>query len=198
MKELNHEQVAEAFDEIAAIFTRLSGTFRLSGAAGGDAPSNGKARGKPAARTVVGPTEPSDEHDEDSIREALKQLAVAKGKDTMVAALASVGAAKLGDVDESQYGELMTNITAAMEAAEEEPAPAKKTAAKKTAAKAKAVTLEQVTEAAKALIDADKPAYLKLVKKTGKPSEMDEDGYAAALAAFQAAMPAEEGEDDLL
>jgi hypothetical protein len=58
-------------------------------------------------------------------------------------------------------------------------------------------TLDDVTEAAKALIDADKPAYLKITKKLGKPSEMDESVYAQAIAAYQEAMP-EAGDDDLL
>jgi len=56
-----------------------------------------------------------------------------------------------------------------------------------------------VQAAAGALIEADKPAYLKLAKKLGKPSEMDASNYAAALAAYEAAMPAEEeAEEDLL
>ena len=49
-----------------------------------------------------------------------------------------------------------------------------------------------MTEAAKALIEADKPAYVKLTKKLGKPSEMDESDYAAAIEAYTEAMPADD------
>jgi hypothetical protein len=110
----------------------------------------------------------------------------------MVEALESVGAGKLADVDESQYQEL---IDAAQAMIDEEESPAKKPAAKKSAKKA-GPSLDEVNEAAKALITADKPAYLKITKKLGKPSEMEEGDYAAAIESYTEAMPAEE--DDLL
>ncbi|UOF78595.1 hypothetical protein [Bacteriophage sp.] len=201
--ELNHEQVAETLDEIAGLFLKLSGSFRprSGGAKGGSAdgaaakPVRGAKPSKPAAKK----TEEADEDlSIDTVREKLKELVEAKGKDKMVEALESVGAGKLADVDESQYQELLDKAQELIDE-EDEPAPTKKPAAKKTA-KVKAVTLDELTEAAKALIEADKSAFVKLSKKFGKPSECDEDQYADYLKAIQAAMPddAEEGEDDLL
>lgn len=205
--ELNHEQVAETLDEIAGLFLKLSGSFRPSGKGSKGASVDGEAA-KPVrgAKSTAKPAAKKEEAEQDedlsidTVREKLKELVEAKGKDKMVEALESVGAGKLADVDESQYQELMDK---AQELIDEEDEPeeksAKKPAAKKTA-KAKAVTLDDLTEAAKALIEADKPAFVKLSKKFGKPSECDEDQYADYLKAIQAAMPeeAEEGDDDLL
>lgn len=198
MSELNLKKLAEQFDELAATLTAISGTFRASGG-GGKAASND---GPPAKRAAAGKgkaakmEEGSDEElTIDTVREKLKELVEAKGKDKMVEALESVGAGKLADVDESQYQELVDK-TQEMIDEEDEPAP-KKAPAKKTATKArKGPTLDEVNEAAKALIEADKPTYLKLVKKLGKPSEMDESDYAAAIEAYTEAMPAED--EDLL
>lgn len=199
MSELNVKKLAEQFDELAQTLMAISGTFRNAGGAGKTASDDGKVAGKPAARK--GKAAAVEAEDDgltiDAVREKLKELVEAKGKDKMVEALESVGAAKLADVDESQYQELVDAAQGMID--EEDEAPAKKPAAKKTAGKAKkGPTLDEVNEAAKALIAADKPAYLKLTKKLGKPSEMEESDYAAAIEAYTEAMPAEEGEDDLL
>lgn len=192
--ELNNAQVAETLDEIAALFSKLSGTFRAAGD-GGDGEGNERpaaGRGKPAAKST-GKTKPAAKEEaateltEDDVREALKELVAEKGKDTMIKALESVGASKLAEVDESQYQELMGKVAELK--AEEDPAPTPAKAKGKPAKAKKGPTLEELTEAAKALIDADKPAYLKIVKKFGKPSEVDADQYAPMLEAIQAAMP---------
>lgn len=189
---LNHKQVADTLDEIAELFTKLSGTFRSGGSSSGsdevDATSRVKIPAKPARPTSKSKPAEAVEITEDDVREKLKELAGSKGKDAMVAALESVGAAKLGEVDESQYGELIAKADELL--ADDGDAPAaKKAGPKKPAAKKAGPTVEQVVEAAKALIDADKPAYIKLTKKLGKPTEMDESGYADAIAAYEAAMP---------
>lgn len=193
-KTLNLSVIAAALATIATEFTRLEGCFRTAAGGGEGTSSDAPAGGKKRAAVVEPPADEAGEHSEDDVREALKGLAGSKGKDVMLEALAAVGAGKLGDVDESQYGELMEKITELSEA-EEKPAPVKGKATKpaaKTAKAKKGPTLEEVTEAAQALIKADKPAYLKITKKLGKPSEMEEDGYAAALEAYTEAMP----EDD--
>lgn len=209
-KELNYATVADTLDEISVLFSKLSGSFRVGAAPEVGSVGNGKAAkpvrdAKPAAgKSKPAPKEEAEEGEElsiDTVREKLKELVEAKGKEKMVEALESVGAGKLADVDESQYQELM-NAAQAMIDEEDEPEekPAKKPAAKK-AAKVKAVTLGELTAAAKALIEADKAAFVKLSKKFGKPSECDEDQYADYLKAIQAAMPEEGGEeedDDLL
>lgn len=200
--ELDTNKVADQLDEVAALLIALSGTFRAAGGggatAGGKSTAGGKPAGKPPAKVAAGADEGAAELTEDDVREALKELVAAKGKDVMVSALESVGAAKLGDVDESQYQELMDKIEELKAEEEAEPTkPAKKVAAKKAAKKA-GLTLEDVTAAASALIDADKPAYMKLMKKLGKPSDMDEANYAAAIAAYEAAMPDNDDEEALL
>jgi hypothetical protein len=204
--ELNHEQVAEKLDQISELFMQLAGSFRprggsakggsVDGAAAKSVRASNPAKSKPAAKE-----ESSDEDlSIDTVREKLKELVEAKGKEKMVEALESVGAGKLADVDESQYQELMDKAQELIDEEDEpEEKPVKKPAAKKTA-KAKAVTLDELTAAAKELIEADKAAFVKLSKKFGKPSECDEDQYADYLKAIQAAMPEAEGEgdDDLL
>lgn len=194
---MDAKKVAEQFDIIAEACGALASMFRGSGGGAGSAAADGKAakpvRGKPAPA----PTE--DEVDIDTVREALKELMELRGKEVMVQALESVGAGKLADVDESQYQELLDKVAELKEEPADPPEPTKTTKPSRSRSKAKAgPTLEQVTDAAKALIDADKPAYVKLTKKLGKPSEMDEADYAAAIEAYEAAMPAEEGDDDLL
>ena len=209
-KELNHEQVADVLDEIGALFGKLSGSFRAGGGSAKSGSGDGAAA-KPvrASKPAAGKSKPAPKEEEaegeelsiDTVREKLKELVEAKGKDKMVEALESVGAGKLADVDESQYQELV-DAAQAMIDEEDEPeekpakkAPAKKAPAKKTA-KAKAVTLDELTAAAKELIEADKAAFVKLSRKFGKPSEADEDTYADYLKAIQDAMPEEAGEDD--
>lgn len=205
--ELNHEQVAEKLDQISELFMQLAGSFRPRGgsAKGGSVdgaaekpvraskPAAGKS--KPAAKKAE--AEADEELSIDAVREKLKELVEAKGKDKMVEALESVGAGKLADVDESQYQEL---VDKAQELIDEEDEPEEKPAKKDAPAKkgkAKAVTLDELTAAAKVLIEADKAAFVKLSKKFGKPSECDEDQYADYLKAIQEAMPEEgDGEDD--
>lgn len=205
---LNHKKVAEQLDAISEAFMALAGSFRSGGVVGEDSSGDGeaakpvrgaksapaKAASKPAAKKAQ--AEQDEELSIDTVREKLKELVEAKGKEKMVEALESVGAGKLADVDESQYQELMDAAQAMIDEEDEpEEKPAKKPAAKK-AGKAKAVTLDELTAAAKELIEADKAAFVKLSKKFGKPSECDEDTYADYLKAIQAAMPEEGGEED--
>ena len=205
---INSKKVAEQLDIISEAFMALAGTFRSGGSADqaddGDEQVAKPVRGsksapKPAAKPAAKKAQAEqDELSIDDVRTKLKELVEAKGKEKMVEALESVGAGKLADVDESQYQELVDKAQEFID--EEDEAPAKKAPAKKTAKKA-GPTLDDVNEAAKALIAVDKPAYLKLSKKLGKPSEMEEDDYAAAIAAYEQAMPeeaGEDGDDDLL
>lgn len=204
---INSKKVAEQLDAISEAFMALAGTFRSgSGDSDGEGvdgeatkPVRGaKSASKPATKSPAKKAQAEqDELSIDDVRTKLKELVEAKGKEKMVEALESVGAGKLADVDESQYQELVDKAQEFIDE-EDEPAPAKKAPAKKAAKKA-GPTLDDVNEAAKALIAADKPAYLKLSKKLGKPSEMEEDDYAAAIAAYEQAMPEDaDGEDDLL
>lgn len=203
---MDHKKIAETLDAISELFTQLSGTFRSAGSdtadSGGDGPAAKPVRGaKPAAKSAPKAAAKKAEPEElsiDEVRAKLKELVEAKGKEKMVEALESVGAGKLADVDESQYQELVEKAQEFIDE-EDEPAPKAKSAVKGKAKKA-GPTLDDVNEAAKALIEADKPAYLKLSKKLGKPSEMEEDDYAAAITAYEAAMPeeAEDGDEDLL
>lgn len=204
---INSKKVAEQLDAISEAFMALAGTFRAGSGSDEDSSGDGEAakpvRGtKPAAKSASKPAAKKAQAVEESeltiddVRTKLKELVEAKGKEKMVEALESVGAGKLADVDESQYQELVDKAQEFIDEEEEaDPVPAKKAPAKGKAKKA-GPTLDEVNEAAKALIAADKPAYLKLSKKLGKPSEMDEDDYAAAIAAYEAAMPEEAGEDD--
>jgi len=201
---LNSKKIAEQLDAISEAFMALAGTFR-SGVEGGadtdgDEPAAKPVRGaksapKPTSKPAATKAKAVEESELsiDDVRTKLKELVEAKGKEKMVEALESVGAGKLGDVDESQYQELLDK---AQEFIDEEDEPVSKKAAPKGKKKV-GPTLDDVNEAAKALIAADKPAYLKLAKKLGKPSEMEEDDYAAAIAAYEQAMP-EDGDDDLL
>lgn len=190
---LNHKKVAEQLDAISEAFMALAGSFRSGGSGASSGSVDGETEkpvrtSKPAAgKSKPAAKEASSDMSIDDVRTKLKELVEAKGKEKMVEALESVGAGKLADVDESQYQEL---VDKAQEFIDEEDEPA----AKKTAKKA-GPTLDEVNEAAKALIAADKPAYLKLTKTLGKPSEMDEADYADAITAYTDAMPAE---DDLL
>jgi len=205
---INSKKVAEQLDIISEAFMALAGTFRSGGS---DAESEGvdgeaakpvrgaKSTPKPATKPAAKKAQAEqDELSIDDVRTKLKELVEAKGKEKRVEALESVGAGKLADVDESQYQELVDKAQEFIDE-EDEPAPKAKPAAKGKAKKA-GPTLDDVNEAAKALIAADKPAYLKLSKKLGKPSEMEEDDYATAIAAYEQAMPedADGGDDDLL
>lgn len=207
MNKAQAKTVSQLFATIAEACEALSATFSSAGGSdegdAGDgkvakpvrgpksaAPAKPAAKGKAAAEEV--------DLTEDDVRDALRELVELRGKEVMVQALESVGAGKLADVDESQYQELIDKVNELKEAEPDEaPAPAKGKA-KPAAKKAKGPSLDDVMEAAKALIEADKPAFVKLSKKLGKPSEMDEDDYAAAIAAYEQAMPAADGDDDLL
>jgi hypothetical protein len=200
---MNHKKIAELFSTIAEACEALSATFSSGGSGDEHSAPDGKTakpvRGSRTAAPAKGkPKAEESELTEDDVRDALRELVELRGKEVMVSALASVGAGKLADVDESQYQELVDKVNELKESEPEEaPAPAKGKG-KPAAKKAKGPTLEDVMEAAKALIEADKPAFVKLSKKLGKPSEMEEDDYAAAIAAYEAAMPAADEEDDLL
>lgn len=196
MTGLNHKAVAEAFDTIGEGMAALAALFRNGSGSAGSASADGKAAKPVRGRKASTPAE--EEIDIDTVREALTELVELRGKEVMVSALESVGAGKLADVDESQYQELMDKVAELKEEPADAPAPSKVTKPTRTRGKKPAgPTLDEVTEAAKALIEADKPAYVKLTKKLGKPSEMEEADYAEAIAAYEAAMP-EEGDDDLL
>jgi len=187
---------SEAADELAAAFSSAGG------ADGGGDDDEGTGKPKSSAtrsKTKVAKGKPaeSDGPDEDTVREKMKELVEAKGKDALLEAFAAVGAGKLADVDESQYQELIDKAQELIDAEEEEEEkPAKKTAAK---GKTKAVTQKQVLAAAKALLEADAAIYKKVCKKLGvaKASEVEEDDFGTALAAFEAAMPEEEEEAEL-
>lgn len=206
---INSKKVAEQLDIISEAFMALAGTFRSGSSSDEDGAGDGevakpvrgaKSTAKPAASKPAATKAKAVEESDltiDEVRAKLKELVEAKGKEKMVEALESVGAGKLGDVDESQYQELLDKAQEFID--EEDEAPAKKPAPKGKTKKA-GPTLDEVNEAAKALIAADKPAYLKLAKKLGKPSEMEEDDYATAIAAYEQAMPegSDDGDDDLL
>lgn len=193
---IDSKKIALQLDIISGAFMVLAATFRSGGGeaedSSGDGPAEKPVRGtKPAAKKKEEVEE--QELTIDDVRTKLKELVESKGKDKMVEALESVGAGKLADVDESQYLEL---VGKAQEFIDEEYEPVAEKKASKSRAKKAGPTLDDVNEAAKALIAADKPAFLKITKKLGKPSEMDEDGYAAAIAAYEQAMPEEDGDDD--
>lgn len=183
--------VAAACATISEAFTAIEGTFRSASKGGAGDGGDAKPSGKPSKSK---PTE----FDLDTVKEALKDLAEAKGKDKVADALAEVGAGRLSEVDESSYGELMEKITELMEAEDEpEPAAKPKRTRKKAAAEPE-IDMDTVTEKFKALLKADKPGAVKLLKKLGiaKFGELDEDDIAKADKLLDAAMP--EAEDDLV
>lgn len=205
MNKAQSKTVSQLFATIAEACEALSATFSSVGSDDEGSAGDGKAakpvRGSkpaPAATKPAAKGKADTDLTEDDVRDALRELVELRGKEVMVQALESVGAGKLADVDESQYQELIDKVNELKESEPDEaPAPAKGKAKPAAKGKAKGPTLDDVTEAAKALIEADKPAFVKLSKKLGKPSEMEEDDYAAAIAAYEAAMPTD-GDDDLL
>jgi hypothetical protein len=208
MNKAQAKTVSQLFATIAEACEALSATFSSVGGDSADSAGYGKAakpvRGAKPAPTAA-PAQSKAKKDEavelttDDVRDALRELVELRGKEVMVQALESVGAGKLVDVDESQYQELLDKINELKESEPDEAPEPVKGKGKPAAKKAKGPSLDDVTEAAKALIEADKPAYVKLTKKLGKPSEMEEDGYAAAIAAYEEAMPAaDDADDDLL
>lgn len=199
MDEKTTKQLAEAFDEMSELATKIAGIFRGAAGGGKGASVDGKAGGKPAATKRAASKvekEDDDELTEDSCREALAALAESHGKEVMLSALRHVGAAKLADVDESQYSDLMEKVQELAASAADEP-PAKATKATKKTTK-KAVTAEDVVAAGKALIAADRDAAKKVLKSLGsaKFSEIEDD-FDKALAAIQAAMPPAEDDEDM-
>jgi hypothetical protein len=193
----DNKAIAEQFSIIGEAFIALSAMFLVDGDKATKATGTAKTTAKPAAKSKSVSKPADDEHTEDDVRTALKGLMEKHGKDKMVEALELVGAGKLADVDDSQYGELIGIVEGFM--AEEEEAPAvKKTAAKKTAAKKKGPTVEDVTAKFKELIEADKALAKSTLKALGvaKVSELDEDQYQEALDAVEAAL--EGADDDLI
>lgn len=219
---LNLSAIAAALATIAEQFTVLEGAFRIAAEGGGDdgddAEAGGKvpaakraSRSKPAAKPAAKPSKGGEaeaaEITEDSLRDALKELAATKGKTAMAAALAAVGAGRLPDVDEDDYPALMEKITELQEAEEEEqeakPAKSKAKAPAKPAKTKPAPVpdMDELTEKFKELIDVDKVAAKKILKDAGlaKLSEIDtddDDAMREMMAAIVAAMP--EDEDDMV
>lgn len=206
MSDLNLTKLVEQFEQLSDVMLAISATFRIAGDAGRDSavdekPAKPSKATKARSKVEAGAKESGEELTIDDVRAKLKDLIGAKGKDKMVEVLGVVGADKLSDVDESQYQELFDLTQKAIDAEEEEEATASKKPASKKAKAKKGPTLEEVTTAAKALIEMDKPAYMKLTKKLGKPSDMDESDYAAAITAYEEAMPeadADADEEDML
>ncbi len=213
-KALNVAKLAEQFDQLAELMLAISGTFRGgasdSDEAAGDAKPSRKVRAaapaddepaeKPARRSrkpAAGEEDTEDTHTEDQVRAALKELASVKGKDAMAEALASVGAGRLPDVDENDYGVLMKAVKEAMEAEEEEEKPAAKSKAKPKA-KAKEIDFDDVKEKFTQLVETDKAAAKKVLKAAGvaKLSEVDVDDADAVAELAKAIDEALENADD--
>lgn len=217
---LNTKLLAKQFDELSELIMAISGTFRDAGSAGGtegddDTPAKpvrgaGKsAAAKPAAKKASKAAELT----EDDMREALEALSDAKGKDALIEALSHVGAGKFSEVDEADWPELKTKVDELMAADDDlgdddtdktpkaKKAAAAKPAAKKAAAKKKALSLEDDVQPKFAeLVEADRSAAVKLLKKHGaaKLSELDEDTFADFLADVEEALEADGGDDSLM
>lgn len=204
---MKHEEIAECMDNIAAEYGKLANLFRAAsntggngrakGGADGDEPapsSRSRSKSKPAASKKAAAQE---DLTIDEVREKLKELVDAKGKESMVEALESVGAGKLADVDESQYGELVAEAQRRIDEEEPDEAPAPKTRSRSK--KAKGPTADDLLEKFKELIDADKAKAKSVLKGLGvaKISEVDDDDVADAMKAVEAALEGDE-EDDLL
>ena len=204
LKQKDVAKLAKQFDQLSEIVLAIAGTFRSAGGAADDSgddgeagdevrPSAGKSKSaasKPAAKKTAAKGKAA-EVTEDDVREALQELAEAKGAGALVAALATVGAGALKDVEEEQYAELLEAAKEMTENDEEydepEEKPAKKTAskaaaktpAKKTAAKAKKPAADQdsATEKFSELVEADQDAAKALLKELGvkKFSLLDDD-----------------------
>jgi len=213
-KALNVAKLAEQFDQLAELMLAISGTFRGgasdSDEAAGDAKPSRKVRAaapaddEPAEKPARRSRKPAaveegaeDTHTEDQVRAALKELASVKGKDAMAEALASVGAGRLPDVDENDYGVLMKAVKEAMEAEEEEEKPAAKSKAKPKA-KVKEIDFDDVKEKFTQLVETDKAAAKKVLKAAGvaKLSEVDTDDADAVAELAKAIDEALENADD--
>jgi hypothetical protein len=184
------KKLAEQFDALAETMLAISGTFR-SAVGGGEV---GSGDGK-ATKPVRG-AKPAAETTEDTVREALKELAASKGKEKMAEALASVGAGRLPDVDASQYDELLSTIKEMMEAEDEPPAKATKGRKPKKAAP----DMDTLTEKFKALVASDKATAKQLLKDAGlaKLSDIDADDEEAMTDMLKAIEDALEGGDALV
>jgi nitrogen fixation-related uncharacterized protein len=197
MSEKTFAKLADQFDDLAAVLTAISGTFRAAGGGGAedgaDAPPVKKVRGsKPAAKSA-----PKEEAgpDEDTVREKLKELADVKGAATMKAALAAVGAGRLSEVEAEQYEELIAEADRLLA---EEDEPGKKTPAKKGKAKAPdPVDFDEMAVAFKKLVKQDSATAKKVLKANGiaKLSEVDQDDEDAMQELNSAINAALEDED---
>lgn len=201
----NNAKIADTLDEMAELNSRLASYFRDGVGSAGSGGVNGAAKkpatksaaAKPAAKGKAKADSNEEDLTIDEVREALKELVEVRGKEVMVQALESVGAGKLADVDESQYGELMTEVERLKEEEPEEAAPAKKTRTRTK--KTKGPTADDLLEKFKELIAADRPGAKKVLKELGvdKISEVEDDDLVDAMAAVEAAL-AGDGDDDLL
>ena len=193
----DNKAIAEQFSIIGEAFLALSAMFLDGGDKATKATGTAKASAKSTGKSKPVSKPADDEHSEDDVRTALKGLMEKHGKDKMIEALEMVGAGKLADVDDSQYGELMGIIEGFMEEEPEAPEPEKKPAAKK-AAKKKGPTVDDVTAKFKELIAADKALAKSVLKELGvaKVSDLDEDQYQEAIDAVTNAL--ESADDDLI
>lgn len=207
---MDYEKAAEACDDIAAAYGKLANIFRAATDTVAPAKRTRGAKGnerdddnddKPAKRgTAKGKTKAAEQDEDltiDDVREVLRELVDAKGKEKLAEALASVGAGKLADVDESQYGELVEEAKRMITEEEPEEAPAAKKRTREPAKKGP--TAEDLLEKFKELIAADKTKAKAVLKDLGvsKISEVDDDDVADAMEAVEAAL-AEGDDDDML
>lgn len=117
----------EAAQEVAtqyAVAGVKSGEGTGNGVAGGNAGSAGK--GTPAAKTVAGKPAGGGKAKApvvtfDDVKTALTELMNAKGKDAVKELMSEFGAAKLTEVEEANYADLLAKAKEAM-APDEEPA----------------------------------------------------------------------------
>lgn len=179
----NSKQIADLLDEAAEVFTKLSACFRGAGSGGKDSGGDGKAgrkvRGKPAA---------TEELDIDTLREKLKEVADTKGAAAMKAVLKSVGAARLSDVEEDKYQDLMDAADAALA---EKPKSRGK-------AKKEGVDFDDLATRFKKLVDENTAAAKKVLKEAGlkKLAEVDQEDEEAMQSLSDAVDAALEGGDD--
>lgn len=219
------KKLADQFQELSDTLMAISGTFRSAGEGGDDTGGDdetGAAVRKPAAKSksAAAPAKPaakgkakaeSQESDvsEDDVREALQALAEAKGKGALVAALASVGAGALKEVDESQYAELIEKANEMAESEDEydedgevegakpaakgkKAAPAAKGKTKKPAATKESAT-EKFTELAESDVDAAKVLLKELGVKKFSMLDDDETDWNDVTAQIEAAMDGDGG-----
>lgn len=195
------KKLAAQFDALAETLTAIGGTFR---SAGGDSEDEGgdEPAGKPVRRTrtskAAAPAKgkaATSEITQDTLREKLKDLAGAKGKEKMAEALAEVGAGRLPEVEEDDYEALDAAIDKLMAAKD------KASAAKRGKAKKAAPTYDEVEEKFKELLAADKDAARAVLKEAGlkKLSESDADDEGAMtdlMTAITEALEAGDEEED--